>query len=94
MTPLSPLSSMGNENAKSAFTYIAINQRLTEFFQTFFAIFLFSVLKCCIFAPAIEKKASLVPKVGLYRRHIQVLIDVRRRTSITTQIRARNGALG
>ena len=46
------------------------------------------------FAPAIEKKASLVPKVGLYRRHIWVSIGVRRRTSITTQIRARNGASG
>ena len=41
-----------------------------------------------------RKKASLVPKVGLYRRHIWVSIDVRRRTSITTQRRARNGASG
>ena len=41
-----------------------------------------------------RKEASLVPKVGLYRRHIKVLIDVRRQTSITTQIRAKNGALG
>jgi hypothetical protein len=41
-----------------------------------------------------RKKASLVPKVGLYRRHIGVSIDVRRRTSITTQRRAKNGASG
>ena len=41
-----------------------------------------------------RKKASLVPKVGLHRRHILVLFDVRRRTSMTTQIRARNGASG
>ena len=41
-----------------------------------------------------RKKASLVPKVGLYRRHIWVSIDVRRQTSITTQIRARNEASG
>ena len=41
-----------------------------------------------------RKKASLVPKVSLYRQHIQVSIDVRRRTSITTQIRARNEASG
>ena len=41
-----------------------------------------------------RKKASLVPKVGLYRRHIWISIDVRRQTSITTQIRARNGASG
>ena len=41
-----------------------------------------------------RKKASLVPKVGLHRRHILVLFDVRRRTSMTTKIRARNGASG
>ena len=41
-----------------------------------------------------RKKASLAPKVSLHRRHIQVSIDVRRQTSITTQRRARNGASG
>ena len=41
-----------------------------------------------------RKKASLVRKVGLYRRHIWISIDVRRQTSITTQRRARNGASG
>ena len=41
-----------------------------------------------------RKKASLVPKVGLHRRHILVLFDVRRRTSMTTKIRARNEASG
>ena len=41
-----------------------------------------------------RKKASLVPKVDLYRRHIWVSIDVRRRSSMTTKIRARNGASG
>lgn len=41
-----------------------------------------------------RKKASLVPKVGLHRRHIQVSIDVRRRSSMTTKIRARNEASG
>ena len=40
------------------------------------------------------KKASLVPKVGLNRRLILVLIDDRRRSSMTTKIRARNGFLG
>ena len=40
------------------------------------------------------KKASLVPKVGLNRRLILVLIDDRRRSSMTTKIRARNGASG
>ena len=41
-----------------------------------------------------RKKASLVPKVGRYRRHIWVSIDARCRTSMTTQTRARNGASG
>ena len=41
-----------------------------------------------------RKKASLVPKFGLHRRHIQVSIDVRRRSSMTTKIRARNEASG
>ena len=41
-----------------------------------------------------RKKASLAPKVSLHRRHIQVSIDVRRRTSMTTKIRARNEASG
>lgn len=41
-----------------------------------------------------RKKASLVPKVSLHRRHIQVSIDVRRRSSMTTEIRARNEASG
>ena len=60
---MTPLFSMGYENAKSAFTYIAINQRLTEFFLTFLAIFLFSAQKCYIFAPAIERKLLLYPKL-------------------------------
>ena len=46
------------------------------------------------FCTSNRKKASLVRKVGLYRRHIWVSIDVRRQTSITTQRRARNGASG
>ena len=41
-----------------------------------------------------RKKASLVPKVGLYRRLILVLIDDRRWSSMTTKIRARNEASG
>ena len=41
-----------------------------------------------------RKKASLVPKVGLHRRHIWDSIDVRRQTSMTTKRRARNGASG
>ena len=41
-----------------------------------------------------REKASLAPKVSLHRRHIQVSIDVRRRSSMTTKIRARNGASG
>ena len=41
-----------------------------------------------------RKKASLVPKVGLHRRLILVLIDDRRRSSMTTKIRARNEASG
>ena len=38
-----------------------------------------------------RKKASLVPDVGLHRRQTLVLIDDRRRSSMTTKIRARNG---
>jgi len=41
-----------------------------------------------------RKKASLVPDVGLHRRQTLVLIDDRRRSSMTTKIRARNGASG
>ena len=41
-----------------------------------------------------RKKASLVPKVSLHRRLILVLIDDRRRSSMTTKIRARNEASG
>ena len=41
-----------------------------------------------------RKKASLVPKISLHRRHIWVSIDVRRRSSMTTKIRAKNEASG
>ena len=41
-----------------------------------------------------RKKAPLVPKVSLNRRLILVLIDDRRRSSMTTKIRARNEASG
>ena len=41
-----------------------------------------------------RKKASLVPKISLHRRQTLVLFDVRCRTSMTTQRRARNEASG
>ena len=52
-------------NAKFNFIYIAINQMLTDFFQTFFVIFLFSAQKKCTFAPALRKKAPLVLKTAI-----------------------------
>ena len=52
-------------NAKFNFIYIAINQMFTDFFSTFFVIFLFSAQKKCTFAPALRKKAPLVPKTAI-----------------------------
>ena len=52
-------------NAEFNFIYIAINQMLTDFFLTFFVIFLFSAQKKCTFAPALRKKAPLVLKTAI-----------------------------
>lgn len=52
-------------NAEFNFIYIAINQMLTDFFPTFFVIFLFSAQKNCTFAPALRKKAPLVLKTAI-----------------------------
>ena len=38
---------------------------LTDFFSTFFVIFLFSAQKKCTFAPALRKKAPLVLKTAI-----------------------------
>ena len=94
MTPLSPFVFHGIWKCKISFYVYSYKSATYRVFSNFFGHILVFGSEMLYLCTSNRKKASLVPQVGLYRRHIWVSIGVRRRTSITTQIRARNGASG